>query len=240
MDITSAPSQPGATWKRRRAAIARAVAAVVVAGGVAVPVALTDNATASATTTCPTGALAFTTDLSNGTLQIGALAKSTGNSAHACGSIAATSSGLQATVLQSNITFAPGSTTVLILRLPTTTQALGNLSGPASIASDGTHVALTGPVQATANLLGAQCVIGPITPTLTTDKSGALTGKPFVADSTGAMHGKVVANNFTVPAIKATRSCPFLIAGLTNAILGLPLRAGQSSISFDATLHLGT
>ena len=40
------------------------------------------------------------------------------------------------------------------------------------------------------------------------------------------MRGKLVANDFSVAAVKPTPSCPLLIAGLNNTLLGLPLAMG--------------
>jgi hypothetical protein len=210
----------------------------VVAGGANARGTATSSTTATA---CPTGALAFTSNLTNGSMKIGRVASVSGGSAKACGAITAGADGaLVATIDKSNVTFAPTQTTALILRLPTTVKAVGNLSGPATIAADGQHVTLTGPVEATANLLGSRCVLA-LSPGLTTDTSGRLTGQPLKDDGTGTgtAKGRLVANAFSVPAIRPTRECPAAIAAMTNLMLGLPLGKGQSSVTFDVSLKLG-
>jgi hypothetical protein len=234
---------------RRGLTLTRGRGAAVVLAGLALAGVLTavgataagPAAPAATATGCPTGALAFSSTLSKGSMKVGRVASVTGGSAKACGAISAGADGaLVATVEKTNVTFAPTETSVLILKLPTRVAATGNLSGPATIAADGQHVALTGPVAATANILGARCVLN-LTPTLTTDTSRRLKGQPLTDDGsgTGSVKGKLVADDFAVPAIRATRECPAAIAGLTNALLGLPLAKGESSITFDIALKLG-
>jgi hypothetical protein len=223
----------------------RAVA-IVVAGLALMSVISAVRATAAGSggttapaSTCPTGTLAFSSNLTNGSMKIGRAASVSGGSAKACGALAMNAEGaLTATVDKANVTFAPTETTVLFLKLPTRVAAVGNLSGPASIGADGQHVTLTGPVEATANILGAKCVLS-IAPGLTTDTSRKLTGKPLADDGTGMLRGKLVANDFAVPAIRSSRECPLAIAALTNSLLGLPLAKGESSVTFDISLKLG-
>lgn len=217
--------------RRRLVGVATALLALLALLAVPVP--------ADAQTGCPTGPLAFTSELTNGTLQIGRAASSSGNRATACGEIAPTAGGLTATIAPAGLVFAPGSTTVLFLKLPTRTSAVGPLTGPVSLGAGSIEASLTGPVVAEAKLLGFTCTIGPISPTLTTGTSGGLAGSPFVDDGTGVLRGRLVAADFTVPRIAASRSCPHAIAGLTNLLLGLPLSAGRSSIAFDASIRLG-
>jgi hypothetical protein len=187
---------------------------------------------------CPTGDLSFSSDLSNGSFTIGKTAKSTGNSAHACGVINASATGLTATIQPGDIHFAPGTTKILILSLPTTLAATGPITGPVEITPEGSFdVSLTGPIQAKAALGPFSCTIGPITTMLTTGASGSLHGTAFVPDASGTLTGRLVSNDFTVPAVKASPTCPFLIAALTNVLVGLPSAAGKSSISFDGSIQ---
>lgn len=190
--------------------------------------------------TCPTGFLAFTSQLTNGDVSIGSVAKSTGNTVEACGALKNQGGTLVATVTKDDIHFAPSSTKVLLLSLPTTMEALGDLSGPMSfIYGGGANISLSGPIQATAELLGSKCTIGPITPTLTTQTSGSLIGTPITNQGGGVLTGKVVANDFAVPAIKPSSTCPSFIAFFTNLVLGLPLAPGKSAISFDVSITIG-
>jgi hypothetical protein len=193
---------------------------------------------------CPAsggGNIAFSANLTNGNERIGPLATSKNNSATACGLVTPAADGrLRGSIQPMNITFAPSTTTVLILNLPTTLEATGTISGPVAFNADGSvSVSLGGPITATANVLGFKCTIGPFSPTLTTGASGRLQGTPLTADATGAFSGKLVANDFSVPAIRPSLRCPLLIAGATNAVLGLPRHAGQSSVTFDASITLG-
>lgn len=227
----------GTATRRSRVAL---VAGVV---GLAV-VALAPTTSMAAAPTCPTSDLAsnkiaFTTDLNHGSLQIGKSASSTGNSAHGCGLVTAAPDGqLVASIAPANLTFAPATTKVLFLNLPTTTTALTTISGPVSIGADGADVALAGTLQASTKIGFFTCVVGPITPKLTTGTSGALTGSKFVPQPDGSLAGRVVSNDFSVPAIKASPTCPGIVAALNNALLGLPLAPGKSSIVFDGSFSL--
>jgi hypothetical protein len=198
----------------------------------------------AAGTACPTsspGNIAFNASLNNGTAAIGPVATSKNNSASACGLVSANSDGtFTGSIKPMNITFAAGTTVVLGLNLPTQLTATGTISGPVTFNADGSvAVSLGGPITATANILGFRCTIGPFSPTLTTGASGRFEGTPFTQDVTGQFTGILVANEFTVPAIRPSFSCPLLIAGETNLLLGLPLRAGQSSVVFDGAITLG-
>ena len=83
--------------------------------------------------------------------------------------------------------------------------------------------------------MGQSCDI-PLTLNLTTGKSGALTGKDFVANKAGVQTGKLVDGTFAVPAIQPSATCNAVVATLSNTLLGLPLAAGASSITYDATI----
>lgn len=217
--------------------------AVLAAAGAALAV---TAPSASATTTppaCPkaSGAqTAFTTTLSNGITKIGKNASFSGASARGCGllSVRASDGKLVGTIKPGNISFAPVTTKVGLLSLPTTLRAVSNLTGPVAFTTAGQTASLGGKVVATAEVLGAKCDI-PLTVTLTTGKSGALKGVPFAFGTDGVGRGKLVANNFSVPKIAATATCNALIATFSNVLVGLPLGPGASSITFDATLKLG-
>ena len=215
-----------------------AVAAVAVLAGLAgiSPAQAADPVAAA----CPTGAFAFTSTLSNGVFKIGKNASSTGASGTACGSIAGDGAGgLISTVAKDNITFAPTKTKVLFLDLPTTVTPTSDLTGPVVLGASGIDVTLSGTVNVTTNVLGQKCSF-PLTLNMTTGKSGSLTGAPLVADAaTGLQKGKLVAGDFTVPKLKASKTCNIIIAEVTNGLLGLPLKSGASSATFDLSLKLG-
>ena len=230
--MTTTPTRSAAGRRRRRRAVGVATALLALLAFLTIPV------PADAQAACPTGPLAFSTELTGGSLQIGKVASSTGNSAVACGEIAPGPTGLTATIHPEDLVFAPGTTKVLFLALPTQTRAVGDLSGPVALGA-GIEASLTGPVVADARLLGFTCTIGPLTPTLTTGASGGLTGAAFADDGSGVLRGRLVAADFEVPKIASSRSCPRFVAGMTNLLLGLPLAVGRSSIQFDASIRLG-
>jgi hypothetical protein len=187
---------------------------------------------------CPTAGIPFSSQLTNGNVKIGRLQPATGASATACGVVVFTPQlTLQATIPRANLRFAPLSVPIGLLSITVQIVPASDFTGPVSFAADGTHIALSGQVVADAAVLLATCAIGPFGAGLTTDKSGALTGSPFTGAGT-QLTGKLVGNDSPVPAAKATRECPGLVAGVLNAISGLPAPAGQSAITFDASLNL--
>lgn len=217
------------------------VAIVVVSALLATGVG-TGTAGASATTcTKPAGAFAtFHATFSNGTLKMGS-ATGSGLAAQACGSISIVNGQFISTVQPADIAFSPATVKILFLSLPTTVTVNGPMTGPAKIGAGFTSadINLTANITASASLLGFNCGIGPLAPTLTTGKSGSLTGKTFTGSLAAGFSGTVVANDFPVPAIKKSKTCPGLIAFLSNTLVGLPAAAGKASISMDGTIKIG-
>lgn len=202
----------------------------------------TSGAGASATSCAvPEDGLGFHATFKNGTLKLGS-ATATGLAADACGFIVANPDGtLVSTVQPGDIAFTPVSVKILFLSLPSTVTVNAPLSGPVQIgpAFDSADISLTANLSAAASLLGFKCTIGPLTPTLTTGTSGSLTGTTFTGDLTSGFSGKVVANSFAVPAIKSSSSCPGLIAGLSNLLVGLPAKPGKASIQMEGSITVG-
>jgi len=205
-----------------------------------VPFVSASPASASSTTcTKPAGAFAsFHAAFSNGTMALGS-ATATGLSATACGAVTGTLGSLVSTVQPGDIEFPAVSVKLLFLSLPATITVNAPLSGPFRVYGAGfskADVNLTANLSASASLLGFKCVIGPLTPTLTTGASGSLQGTTFTGSLTSGYVGKVVANDFAVPAIQRSRSCPWLIATLANVLVGLPAAAGKASISMEGSI----
>jgi hypothetical protein len=210
------------------------------AAGLALGVTGVSPASAADAPACPTGAFAFTSDLTNGAFVIGKQARSSGAVASACGSITGDGAGgLLSTVKKENVTFKPTTTKVLFLDLPTTVTPTSDLTGPVVLGANGIEVTLKGSVTVTTEILGQKCSF-PLNLSLTTGKSGALTGTPLTADAaTGRQAGKLVSGDFTVPKFKGTKTCNVIVAEFSNALLGLPLKSGASTATFDLSLKLG-
>jgi hypothetical protein len=196
---------------------------------------------AAAAAPCPTtGGTPITSQLSNGTLRIGPVARASGTSASGCGLLILDDQGLRTVLPKDNLTFNPFTLRVGLLSVPTTVTAASDFAGPVELLPDNqVGASLTGSVTSTASILGFKCTIGPFTPTLTTGTSGALTGTPFTGQPDGSLGGKLVANDFAVPAVRPSVRCPAPIAALVNLTTHLPQRAGGSSITYDASLRVG-
>jgi hypothetical protein len=190
---------------------------------------------------CPTtGGTPITSQLSNGSLRIGPIARASGTTASGCGLLILDDQGLRTVIPRENLTFDPFRLRVGLLTVPTTVTAVTDFGGPVTLLPDNQIGAtLGGSVTSTANLLGFRCTIGPFTPNLTTGTSGALTGTPFTGQPDGSLGGRLVAGDFAVPAVRPSSRCPGPIAALVNRITHLPQPAGSSSITFDASLRVG-
>ncbi|MPQ99212.1 hypothetical protein GB931_15055 [Modestobacter sp. I12A-02628] len=238
----SFPRRARATARpRRRGGMALAAAALMTFAAVAfaAPASAAPPAPAPAPA-CPTaGGIPFSSTLSNGSFQIGRLATVSGASATACGVVTGSDfAALTSVVKKENVFFAPTTTKVTFLGLPTTVTPLGDLTGPASLVNGVTNVTLRGKVQVTTTILGSKCSF-PLDLSLTTGTSGKLTGTPLVGGGTdGLLRGKVVANDFSVPKFQPSWACNVLLTSSSNLLLGLPLAPGASSISFDIALKL--
>lgn len=176
----------------------------------------------------------FHAAFTNGTVLLGS-AKVSGLSAKACGAVSGKLWELVTSIQPGDIRVQDVSVKFLFLSLPSTITVNAALSSPFRPAHllTSTEVSVTANLSASARLLGFSCVIGPLAPTLTTGKSGMLQGKAFAGSMKNGFTGKVVANDFTVPAIKVSKTCPWLIATLSNIIVGLPAAPGKASISMD-------
>lgn len=220
-------------WKPALAGLA--VTATVLAAAPAAGAAT--GTTSGCPRTGPAGSAVRST-LTNGTATLGSRATITGSSATACGLLQIRKDGRLALVIQPrNVHFAPVVTKVGLLSLPTTLKATSVLTGPLAFTPQGQTATLKGKVLATADIQGQKCAI-PLDVTLTTGRSGPVSGTFFQFDDKGVSRGRLAAGTFAVPAIAASPSCNLLVAGLSNVLLGLPLAAGQSSIVYDASLKI--
>lgn len=188
---------------------------------------------------CPRdGLLNFRSVLSGGTIRLGRSATVTGSTGRACGVQVVDDAGaLISRIRPANAAFAPVQTKVGLLSFPTTFRTASVLQGPAGLGAQGLTAVLAGKVVATAEVPGGRCEI-PLSLRLTTGRSGALTGRPF-RDVEGVQTGRLVDGRFSVPAIRPSPGCNALTATLSNTLLGLPLEAGESTVSYDATLTFG-
>jgi len=190
---------------------------------------------------CPTIApgpfrYTFTSTFTNGVIDINGRAKVTGATGAACGTIQLKQGKIVATVPAANMSFAPAKAKIFgLVNVPIGMTPLSDFTGTGALKADGSHVTLSGTVRGETSILGFTCGVGPFTPTLTTDTSGALTGVPFKGKP-GV--GKVVAGDFVIPTISVTPKCPKLIAYLGSIALGFPAAAGKSTLTFDATQTL--
>lgn len=232
-------SYSGRRW-RPRTPIALA-AALTLATTIALA-ATPGAASAQQSAACPTNGIPFTSQLTNGNVKIGRMDPATGVSAAACGVVDFTPDlKLLATVPKENLTFEPFEVPIGItglLSIPVQITAVSDFTGPVTFAADGIHIALSGQVVADVRVLLSTCRLGPFTTSLTTDTSGALTGAPFFGTNPADLAGRLVGNDDAVPGAGHNLRCPLLISALLNSIAGLPAAAGQSSITFDATLQL--
>jgi hypothetical protein len=198
---------------------------------------------AAAQPACPTEGIPFTSQLTNGTVQIGRLDPATGATATACGVVDFTPElNLLATIPKENLSFAQISVPIALfglLSVPVRITPVTDFTGPVTFAPDGIHIALSGQVVADVQVLLNTCRLGPFRAALTTDISGALTGRPFVGPDPASLAGELVGNEDAVPAARPTfLRCPLPVAALLNAITGLPSPPGESAITFSATLRL--
>lgn len=217
----------------------------MVTGAGACAVAFGGVALAAPAAGAATPGIATASALTGGTATIGSHISASGITGVATGTLTPGAGGTFDVVLpQANVQILPGTATlslgILKLGLPTTFTANSDITGTASLGAGGTiDATLTSSLSTTAQVGPFACTIGPITATLTTGTSGSLTGTPFTGSLTGVESGVLVANDFAVPAVQATPSCPGLVASLVNVLAGLPLAPGASSLTFHATLVNG-
>jgi hypothetical protein len=80
----------------------------------------------------------------------------------------------------------------------------------------------------TSSVFGVSCVIGP----LTIPFSGVVTG--LLSNASITLRG----NNFVLPAVSPSRTCPGEVPANLDAIAGLPIPAGKASAVLPATVSL--
>ena len=195
--------------------------------------------------------------LTNGTLQIGPNARTTGVTATVCGYFVLPELDARATPTPvdtigapdecpgCSITFAPGSVTIAgLVRLPTTLAPAGptvTTVSPRPGPNGGLQLTITAPAIATISVpeIGVSCTVGtlaaPIDVLVTTGVSGPLTGQALAGPLTGST-ARVVGDQFPVPAIAPSRECIPAIVPATNGLADLPAPPGQTQ--FQASLNV--
>jgi hypothetical protein len=184
--------------------------------------------------------LAFDGTLSNGNVRIGRAA-ATGATASFCGIFSNSLPGqlYQGPIEPSHIGFATVPATVdrsrVSITLSPTAPLQATLAGPAFPLPGAFMIAGSYNVRITR--LGFTCLSGPVSVTLTTQPNGQLTGQRLTPVGNGSRGtGRVVANDFAVPAVASSSTCPAPIARSVNRLLGLPSPAGGSSLTFDVEM----
>lgn len=143
---------------------------------------------------------------------------------------------LTGTILPGDVHFAPNSPNVYVAGLEalpikvTFTQPLTAPINPQAAPNGGLNLSLTTSNEATQSVLGMSCSVALDNVTFTTQTSGKLTGRP-VTGPTSAGEAEVVSNDFPVPAVQTSPSCPPAVADTFNKLLGLPLPAGVATFS---------
>ena len=125
--------------------------------------------------------------------------------------------------------------------VPGMSPSIGFTANPATItggftctstpSTNGLEVFLDATVSGTTGaLFGVSCTIGPLTIPLSGDITGPLTN----------LSGTLTSNDFTVPAIAASPSCPGSVPANVDAIAGLPIAPGgaTASLPVSASLYL--
>lgn len=147
---------------------------------------------------------------------------------------------LSGTIRPGDVHFAPNSPNVYVAgleALPITvsfTQPLAATIAPQPASNGGLDIAITTSNQATQSVLGMSCSVVLNQVTFTTRGSGRLTGRP-VTGPTAAGSAEVVSNDFPVPAVQPSASCPPAVAATFNKLLGLPLGPGVATFTAPFT-----
>jgi hypothetical protein len=130
-----------------------------------------------------------------------------------------------------------GALSVGLTLVPGMTPTIGFVANPGTItggfsctsSQNGLAVALDANVSgSTAPLFGVSCTIGPVSIPLT----GAVTG-PLTATT-----ATLTSNDFSVPAVQPSSTCPAAVAANVDMIAGLPLSAGHASATLPVTASL--
>ena len=106
----------------------------------------------------------------------------------------------------------------------------GTITGGFTCESSGSGLAITmnATVSGSTGLYGLSCTIGPLTLPL----SGVLTGP--LSDASITLKG----NNFGVPVVSPSPTCPGQVPANLDAIAGLPIHPGGASVTLPATAYL--
>jgi hypothetical protein len=130
-----------------------------------------------------------------------------------------------------------GPLSVALTLVPGMSPTLGFTSNPGTItggfscgtSQNGLNVSLNATVSgSTAPVFGVSCTIGPLTIPL----SGAVTG-PFTN-----MTATLTSNDFSIPTVQGSPTCPGAVPANIDAIAGLPSGPGGASVSLPVTVSL--
>jgi hypothetical protein len=158
---------------------------------------------------------------------------------------------LKATILPFDVVFPANSPNTYVAGLEALPISVGFTkpltSGALSQASNGgLNVAITTSNEAStcnpssppsacpATSLGMSCSVVVNNITFTTQTSGKLTGQP-VTGPTSAGTAVVVSNDFSIPAVQSSPTCPPAVAQVFNKLLGLPLPPGVATFTAPFT-----
>ena len=182
----------------------------------------------------------FQGTLSEGSMRMGSRITATGLTGRMCGLFEPTTQGVTyvATVHPSHIGLDPATSRVGLVRITTALTAPGSVRLETLAPDFGSPrpFAMSGDLDVTFGLFGYRCTARLSALQLRTAPSGSMTGEHLTNDTTGALVGRVVASEFSVPAVVASSGCPARIANLVNSIVGLPAEAGVSSFDYRVRL----
>jgi hypothetical protein len=194
---------------------------------------------------CPTATFApanqygirFNGTLSGGSLSVGATLTAANISARFCGLQNPFS--LNGAVAANGVAFDPAIATILrTIQLPLTVEpAAAALQITGKDPSGALEARMTTNVSSSVTVAGVTCAVGPISMVLTTGQSGQLRGVAFTGPIDQA-RGVIVSNDFAVPPVQPSATCPSFVATLVNVMAGLPLAAGRSQITLNVEFGL--
>jgi hypothetical protein len=131
-----------------------------------------------------------------------------------------------------------GPLSVALTLVPGMTPTIGFTANPATItggfsctasSSNGLDVSLEATVSGTTSgIFGVSCTIGPLTIPLTGVITGPLT----------ALTGTLTSNDFAVPTVQSSPTCPGSVPANIDAIAGLPLAAGGGTATLPVSASL--
>jgi hypothetical protein len=179
----------------------------------------------------------FNGTLSAGSLSVGSTLTAANVAARFCGLQNPFS--LNGAVAANGIAFDPAATTVLrTIQLPLSVRpAAASLLITGKDPNGALEATMTTNVIASVTVAGVTCTVGPVAMTLTTGPSGTLHGAPFTGPIDHTT-GRIVSDDFAVPAVRPSLTCPSFVASLVNVMAGLPLPAGSSQITLNVVFGL--